>query len=163
MRRGTKRAEQRPAAPGAFLSDGSYAEHGEMHHRGHVDGLVRSLVRSRRAGRVSLAEAARVVEAANATLAFPSFSAWAETAEACGELPAWPLARLQTSAEAVVAHAGHNPASGHWCGDAFLPTPERECGDERHRKVSPPAALSTLIESLSGALSSELIEPPPMR
>jgi hypothetical protein len=133
-----------PAAdnPGAFLSDGRYFEEGDWRHRGHIDGLVRALVRQRRQGRLSVELAVRAIEAASATEAFPSVTAW----EMAGS---WPLVPTTTGAEEAVKREGRG-IDGHWCGERWLDGPEHLCTETGHRAVPMPSGMvQALVDDLS--------------
>ena len=121
-----------PRMPGAFLEDGSYFDGGSMAHRGHLDGLVRALIRRRRETRLTPQDAAMAIEAANAVYAFPSHFQWKTGIMANGDPVGWPTAWAQTAAEEAVKREGRG-VDGHWCGDRWMSGTERDCEDTRHR------------------------------
>lgn len=88
-----------PAAPGAFMPDGSFKEDGGWSHQGPAHALVVALVRQRRAGKVNPVEAVAFIRSTGNVGPFPNVSQW----ETCSE---WWMAQAATSAEAVVKYAG---------------------------------------------------------
>jgi len=143
----------KPNSPGAFLTDGSFFEAGEMHHRGHIDGLVRALVRQRREASLSLELACRAIRAANATKAFTCVAFWERAEE-------WSLVPCSTSAEEAVKREGRG-ADGHWCGQRWIEGRETKCSDPIHRTMGNPREV---IQQLSSALGVSVDEdvPPPL-
>lgn len=167
MRARAKTKPEDTKAPGAFLSDGSYSERAELMHRGQVDGLVRALVRGRREGRLTPIQAASLVDAAKAHLAFPSIAQWSTLHEGVTEdCLLWPRAAVATAAESAVKFEGRG-ANGHWCGERFLKGPTSECADRRHATVPDHDASERFrhaIESLGGSYAVDMTddEAPPM-
>ena len=99
MHRSKRPNELGEAAPGAFMPDGSFNEEAGWTQQGPAHALVASLVRQRRAGTMTPAEAASLVHAARAEAAFPSLDQWAT----CGP---WFACWTQTSSEEAVKRAG---------------------------------------------------------
>lgn len=144
-RRDTFAHEQ--VAPGAFAGDGAWLEAGELHHRGRVHQLVASLVRQRRAGRLSPPEAAHLIAAAAAHTAFPNVAQWA----ACD---AWAFAWTGTAAEECVRREGRGEA-GHWCGpQRWLDGPERACPEPRHQVHARPQQMMQLLDAVNAACAA---------
>lgn len=146
-------AEIAPSAPGAFRADGSFDPEAPLSARGSVDSLVRALVNRRREGRLAPEEAARVIEAANAQAAFPNLTQWANI-HSLVDLGAatWPLAWTGSSAEEAVKRAGRG-SEGHWCGELWLQTSERDCSSPGHRAVRDPQRVQEHVSGLLGRLS----------
>lgn len=105
MRRSNQDKEMEPQAPGAFMPDGSFKQDGGWVHQGPTHALVASLVRQRRAGRITPAEASALIRSAGNVGPFPNVSQW----ETCSD---WLMAQASTSAEAVVKYAGGRPGEG---------------------------------------------------
>lgn len=151
----------REAAPGAFRSDGSYDPEAPLERRGHLDGLVRALVAQRRRGELSLALAARAIEAANALAAFPNSGQW----EGCDH---WSLAVYSTSAEETVKREGRGVAVQHWCGQRWTAGLESACREPRHRPTAPdPGFLDRLTQQTAFATAMDRslehrFSPPPV-
>jgi hypothetical protein len=114
-------------APGAFTGDGSWYEDGELSHQGAIHRFVAALVRQRRDGRLTAEQAARAIEAASATQAFPCWRQWLEG-------PLWALAWTSSSAEEAVKREGRG-VDGHWCGERWAAGAEVACQDARHHSV----------------------------
>lgn len=156
-RSGSTAAAASPKAPGAFLSDGSYSERGELRHRGHIDRLVRALCAQRREGRLSIEMAVLSINAASAKEAFPNVAQWA----LCEH---WAMVWTSTSAEEAVKREGrgvfgYERKGAHWCGQRWAEGPESSCPEECHRAVRRPylALVGSLMSSMSPEPSSATV------
>lgn len=129
--------------PGAFLSDGRFREDALLGERGHIDRLLRTLVKER-ANRLSPGKASDVIVAANAVLAFPNSDQWARAG-------AWAACWCATSAEAAVVYEGCG-AAGHWCGERHLPGSERDCHDARHRTFLSQEQVGALVADVVASI-----------
>lgn len=127
-------------APGAFMPDGSWNADAELHHRGHVHRLVAGLVHGRRDGTLTPQRAARMAENASAAAAFPNHAQWATC-------DSWTLAWTSTAAEQATKHEGRG-ANGHWCGERWAASPERECQDQRHRMQARPELIAATFNAV---------------
>lgn len=144
MRR-TQSEETSPArSPGAFRADGSYDEEGWLGQRGAVDGLIRSMLKSR----PNPTEAARLARNANCLAAFPNHAQWERQA-------AWYTCWSETSAEESVIRLG--TPDGHWCSGRWVRGPEKDCDQRGHWRANrqdSDAIVAQIIAMLGGGADS---------
>ena len=145
MKRTKGLADVADRSPGAFRADGSFDEDGWEAQRGPIDGLIRALVRGRRAGQLSPEGAANAVLAANGVGAFPNVEQWRGRS-------AWSECRASTSAEEAVRRAGLG-CEGHHCGGRWVQGYEKDCRELGHRRAGDQetgAMQKALLATLSG-------------
>lgn len=149
MAESTVKAEVKP---GAFRSDGSFDPRAELAARGPIDHLVRMLVRERRSARLTPERAAEVIQAANATSAFPHHRQWlVDHQRVHAGAPVWPLVWSSTAAEEAVKREGRR--EGHWCGERYLSGAEKDCDAAGHRVVKDPEQVAAHVAAVMRQLS----------
>ena len=126
---------------GGFAHDGTWVDFLEP---GRVTRLVESLVKAKRLGKLTPAQAARDIAEAGLLKAFPMSVGW-ESHERWGTVP------VSTSAEEAVKRSGLGQGTGHWCAGSWVSGPEKECRSAGHRQMPTAEEVKRLITTISNA------------